>query len=205
MDQVLALVTKIAAKLGIATDATDAPPPASLFWLPSGEQIKAFAEKFGLTVDQVIGWDGTGENTAQKKLPALKGFPIAKVGDAIVRPSTAEALEYAAHGYRPDGSKWLWTRTALASARALASSVHSATSEEELDSLLPGVKFMEDEAASFAIMTGLLPGNPIPKIDLDENGFLSPIAGQTAVTTADAILYVSQAPPGYSGPGIGIG
>lgn len=171
-----------------------APPPASpsLFWLPSGADAQAFADEFSIPVNDVLGWDGVEPNTAQKRLPALDGYPATSSGSAgsftVKQAATAAALRYAAFGYRVDGSRWNWRRQDLKAARDLCTTLWQETDPEKLDALIPGAKFMDPIALNFAVMCGYLPGNPIVKCAPDEAGIIGPLAGQLAVTVEDVIL-----------------
>ena len=180
---------------GTAAPAAAAALVADIFWLPSAEERSALAASGGLTLGQVDGWDGSGENTAQAKLPPLSPMPAFVSGDAAQFAPAADVLRYAGCGYRPDGSHWLWQQAELSNARSRCSKLHLAADAAAMDAVVAGAGAMDRDAAELAVMTGLLPGNPIPKIAVGSDGFLGPVAGQTAVTVEDVTLYLSQPVP----------
>lgn len=177
---------KLAQIASILEGIAPAPPheDAAPWHRPTLAQARTFAGKVGLTVEQVLGWDRTGANVAQTKAP-----PVG-LGDV------AAAKEYAAFGYRPDGTHYLWTQDWISGQRDFADRILSCASASEAAVLLPGCESADTDAVVYGIMTGLVSA---PKF----TPFQAPV-WRYGLTVADLVGYLQNVAPA-DGPGPGIG
>lgn len=178
-----ALSSALAPGPGIGTPVQVTPTP---WWKPSLDQATALASAAGQPVGNILGWTGTGPNTSQTKLPALA------LGDV------AGAQKYAAFGYRPDGTHWVWSQAWLAAQRAFADQIAVCATGTEAAALVPGCQSCDTDAVIYAIMTGIV-NAPSQRTAFETVQF----GGGQAVTMAQVVAALqaqTTVTPGGAGP-----
>lgn len=204
MDQILALLTLICQKLGIDMAtlpvATTTPPEHIRWWRPTSAAAASFATRIKIALANVLGWDGiTQPQTVQSfKAPSLGA-----------QPNPDDAKVYAAFGFRPDGTHYLWTQEWIEKQRAFCDKLDAAEDAPALTALCPGAADpgVETDAVIYAFMAGLCnapemfstPHFRVPKLVDDGTGKFTPGDGY-ATSVADVALYLAQI-ASASGPG----
>lgn len=175
---------KLAAIAAILNDGAPVVLPTPARWFePTPEQTAAFAAKVGQPIDVVLGWPGSGPNHAQTKIAPLAAGDI------------EGAKEYAAHGYRPDGVHYLWTREWLEGQRKFAVSLYDAPTPQAAEARCTNAQSTDPDSLAYQVLTGLVEAPEFTPFRTPECK-IAPLA--------DIVAYFQQTmTPGGPGPGIG--
>jgi hypothetical protein len=158
------------------------PVPAPAWFDPTPTETAAFSVAHGIPLADVLGYTGTGENTAQTKITPL------------VNPTDEELLVYGKFGYRANGSRWVWTRYDLALNRAyFCAGIARAESPDQADAVISGAGLVTQLVAEYLVMGGAI---------VNSTPFASPrlqtgtLNGDSTLADASAFLTGSGSTPG---------